>query len=302
MTGDGKKLINFMKTIAHIIVTHAVFLALFAGAAFAFAQEEGGTTDDGTVAGGITADETTDMPDSAIENPDGDEPDSTIPPRNARPVPTNRNSDFAPMMEARQADVEAKKEDRQAAIEERQAVMEEKKEERQAAMEERKAQLQARTQERITNLAANISNRMDSAIARIQNIIDRVQSRIEKLNEYGVDTAAAEAELQRAQEQLDTASAAIADIDNDVTAAVTSEDVRSSWDGVKNKYGSIRENLKQARTQLQATVAALKEAVKNTEGLRKAGEAVRNDGTMGQKNLGTEEETEDDTETDSEIE
>jgi uncharacterized protein (DUF2342 family) len=103
---------------------------------------------------------------------------------------------------------------------------------------------------------------MEAAIERIQNIIDRLGSRFEKLEEMGVETTDAKAGLASAQISVDNASAEIATIDEDVAAAIGSEDARAAWPVVKEKFSNIRDHLKTAHSELRNSVAAVKEAVK----------------------------------------
>ncbi len=137
----------------------------------------------------------------------------------------------------------------------------ERREEIQAQVQERKVALQARAQERITNLAANMSNRMDAVIVRIQNVIDRLDSRIEKIEATGADTTEAKAALASAQLSLNAAARDIADIDNAVANAISSEDARAGWAVVKTKYATIRDHIKTSHAELRSCVSSLKIAV-----------------------------------------
>jgi Skp family chaperone for outer membrane proteins len=146
----------------------------------------------------------------------------------------------------------------------------------QAKQAERRSQLEERAQERITNLAANVSNSMETAITRLQNIIDRLHSRIEKLEALGVDTAKAKTALDSAQLSIDAAITELSDIDEQVAEVVGSEDVKTAWAETRAIYSSVHGHLKTARAELQATVAALKEAAAAAELGRGASAAVRN--------------------------
>ncbi len=154
--------------------------------------------------------------------------------------------------------------------------IDERRAEIQENMTERRAALQEQAQKRIINLAANLSNRLDAVTARLTNIADRLESRIEKLNERGVDTAAAAAELENARASIDAAVATLADIDEVVNDAVGSESPRAAWQTAKTTYMTIREHVMDARESLRTTVALLKEAVKNAVDTSGASDAVRN--------------------------
>jgi hypothetical protein len=129
---------------------------------------------------------------------------------------------------------------------------------RQAVQEGKRTVLNERTQERIINLAANMSNRIEATTARLQNISNRLVSRIEKMEGSEVDTDTAIAALASAQISLDAASAAMENIDTEVTQAVGSEDMRSTWFTVKNTYVTATNHLKTAHSEIVASVAALK--------------------------------------------
>lgn len=174
------------------------------------------------------------------------------------------------------ANTQERQQQREEKVAEFQTNMEERRAEFQAKQEERRAQLQARAQERITNLAANVSNRMEAVTTRLQNIIDRLHSRIEKLEELGVDTTEAKAALDSAQLSVDAAIEALSDIDEQVAEVVGSEDVKTAWTETKTIYSNVHDHLKTARTELQATVAALKKAVAAAELGRGVSDAVRN--------------------------
>jgi len=141
---------------------------------------------------------------------------------------------------------------------------------------ERRAELNDRAKERITNLAANISNRMDAAAARIQDIIIRLESRISKLESAGLDTSEASAALASAQRSINAAVVSLAGIDVTVQTAVTAEDPRAAWQEVRVAYGSIQAQLRTANTEMRASVQALKDAARATDGERGSAAAVQN--------------------------
>jgi len=187
---------------------------------------------------------------------------------------------------AARADIEA---ERAAAVETREAAMSERtttqadarasssaaRADMQQERAERRAELNDRTKERITNLAANISNRMDAAAARMQNIITRLESRIDKLQSAGLNTTEATVALASAQTSIDAAVIALTRIDVTVQTAVTAEDPRAAWEEVKVAYGSIRAQLRTANTEMRASVQALKDAARATDGERGSAAAVQ---------------------------
>lgn len=149
---------------------------------------------------------------------------------------------------------------------------------RQALTTERQSVLSQIRQQRITNLAANISNRMDAAITRLFSIIDRLETRIVTLTQRGVDTAAAEAALQRASLSLAEAQSLMSDIDTLVYQATTSEQPAADWQPLKEHYRTVAGLIRTTHTELRAVIAALKTSVQsNSTG---ASDAVRNDGSI----------------------
>lgn len=147
--------------------------------------------------------------------------------------------------------------------------------ERQQQVEERRTQLQARAQERILNLAANMSNRMEAAIARIENIGIRLENRISKLSTQGINTTEAEASLASAKLSIEAAKLSIAEIDELVTNTVKAEDARKDWIEVRKTFLTTRDHLRTAQTELQASVVALKMALREASAETGVSEAVR---------------------------
>lgn len=149
---------------------------------------------------------------------------------------------------------------------------------RQAPTAERQSALSLVRQQRITNLAANISNRMDAAITRLFSIIDRLETRIVTLTQRGVDTAAAEAALQRASLSLAEAQSLMSDIDTLVYQATTSEQPAADWQPLKERYRTVAGLIRTTHTELRAVIAALKTSVQsNSTG---ASDAVRNNSNV----------------------
>ena len=174
-----------------------------------------------------------------------------------------------------QAEQAAAAEAREAAMSERATTQADARADMQQERAERRAELNDRTKQRVTNLAANISNRMDAAAARMQNIITRLESRIDKLQSAGLNTTEATVALASAQTSIDAAVIALTRIDVTVQTAVTAEDPRAAWEEVKVAYGSIRAQLRTAITEMRASVQALKDAARATDGERGSAAAVQ---------------------------
>ncbi|MFT7644898.1 MAG: hypothetical protein ACI9BF_000563 [Candidatus Paceibacteria bacterium] len=270
-----------MKVITHIIVTHAIFLALFTGAALALAQEEEPVDCTADVMqcsdGSYVSRSGSEC--SFAECPAEDSIDETGTTSNE--VSSDRTGIISP--EERRDALEQKQEGRQQVLENiqevtavRQAQMEDRKTAAEDNIAVRRAALQDRAKERIINLAANVSNRMDAVIERIQNIIDRIESRMEKLAENGVDTSDAKDHLALAQTALDAALSGMSTIDATVDTAVNSEDVRAYWVEVKAQFARVRGSLKTAHTEIRVAVTSLKVAVVETQSERGVSDAVRN--------------------------
>ncbi|MCA9358509.1 hypothetical protein KC902_04590 [Candidatus Kaiserbacteria bacterium] len=236
-----------MKTITNILITHALFLALFAGAAYALAEEETSSPTDRRA-----------------------EMQATI---------AERKAEFASTTEAKRAEFQENMDERREEMENKRAEIasstDAKRAEIKERVEERRTELQERAQERITNLAANMSNRMDAVIGRLNNIIDRLETRISKLTEAGIDTEEANAALASAKLSVDAAAQLIANIDTAVADAVGAEDARAGWAETKAQYTAIRDHIKTAHTELRNTVAALKAAISAAGYGAGSSEAVR---------------------------
>ena len=150
---------------------------------------------------------------------------------------------------------------REASSTERQEIREERQTERVEVREERRASLASFRQDRIINLAANISNRMDAATERLFNLIGRLESRMQKMEQNGYNTGAAAAKLREASQTLAEAKTAMADIDALVYAATTSEQPRSNWQAVRERYVVVGGLIRQTHTELREALSLLKTAV-----------------------------------------
>tara|TARA_B100000508_G_scaffold134553_1_gene125396 strand:- start:429 stop:1169 length:741 start_codon:yes stop_codon:yes gene_type:complete len=231
-----------MKSLTNILISHALFLGIFAIAAVALAQETNTTAAEQMEATRVQMQEQQ----QAIQE---------------------RQQEAQENMETRRAEIASTSAAKREGMQER--------------VDERRAQLQERAQTRITNLAANVSNRMDAMIERLQNIIDRIDSRIDKLQENNVDTSDAEASLASAQLSVDAAAAEIANIDSLVAEVAGSEDVRAAWATLKLQYQTIKDYLKTGHTELRNTVASLKAAAREASAGNGVSDAVRAEPSFG---------------------
>lgn len=145
-------------------------------------------------------------------------------------------------------------ESRQASSSLRQAARTEERAERQAA-------LASFRQERVINLAANISNRMDAAVERLFDLVARLETRLQKLEQTGIDTSAAGSKLREASSTLAEAKTALSDIDALVYAATTSEQPRTKWQAVRERYTTVGSLIRTAHGELREAVALIKVAM-----------------------------------------
>ena len=262
-----------MKSISNILISHAIFIAIFAFAAYALAQEEVDCTADAKQ-----------CPDGSYVGRSGPNCEfKTCPTETTDPNMDARQVAQQEALQKRQETLEAKKEALAEAREEngtstefRQTQIEEKRQKIQNTITDRRAQLDERAQERITKLSAGISYRMEAVITRFSNIISRIESRIIKSNALGIDTTKANNALASAKLSVEAATEEISNIDIIVYEAITSEDATTGWNTAKTKYASTRNHLLTAHNELRTCVSALKEAIATNENIG-VSEALRND-------------------------
>lgn len=220
----------------HLLLLLLTFLALFAGAAsFALAQ--------GTAEVGVEAEASVD---ADIQSEIDTSSEQTASDGNA----TERDQEAADRQAERAGTMEQRQGDRTDAAEARGELS-----------TERKTALQQLAQTRITNLAANMSNRMEAAIGRMRNVIARLESRMDKLDERGIETVAARAELSVAVRHINEAAATLGNIDAEVAAFVGSENPRETWKNVKALFESSRDSLRLAHASLKKVIELLREAI-----------------------------------------
>jgi hypothetical protein len=114
-------------------------------------------------------------------------------------------------------------------------------------------------QQRVINLSANISNRMEAVIERLTNIIDRLETRMSTLRATGVNTTAAEAELQNAALKLANARQLLSTIDIDVYGAATAANPYTTWLTVRSKYQNAGSEVRAAYQSLRTIIALLRQ-------------------------------------------
>lgn len=145
-------------------------------------------------------------------------------------------------------------------IEERKDIIETKKEAVQENITERKSALRANVQDRIFNLSKNITNRMQAAIIRIEDISKRLDSRLTKMLKDGYDVEEAQSLLNDSNAARTRAEIALEGIDTIVEQAITSDDARTSFIDVRNRFKQARTEIIRSHELLRAAVIAAKAA------------------------------------------
>ncbi len=126
--------------------------------------------------------------------------------------------------------------------------------------EVRRAALSAIAQVSLTNLAANLSNRLDAYVRRITNVTTRLESRATRMKAEGIDVSAAEAKINDAKRELDSARGTLATIDIEVAAFVGSQNPRERWQTLRTSYESARTAIFAAHKATVEAVLLLKTA------------------------------------------
>lgn len=143
---------------------------------------------------------------------------------------------------------------------------------------DRRTALDARSQERMLNLSANVSNRFDALIARLVKITERLESRTQKLSDQGYDLSEAKEQLAFARLALNSASTEISQIDNAVSSAITSENVRAKWSAVKSIYINTQTQLITAKQYLGSVLMVLKLTIQNPVTVESETSTLNNEG------------------------
>lgn len=120
------------------------------------------------------------------------------------------------------------------------------------------AELSVQVQNRVINLSRNIQNRQNAAVQRLEQILSRMDSRIQKLNAQGTDTTQAEEIFMRATDKLREAKDLLATTDQNVIAAVSSDNPVKAFVDVKMQFQMVTYALQDAYTHLQTTIGLLK--------------------------------------------
>ena len=123
------------------------------------------------------------------------------------------------------------------------------------------AALSETAQNRIRNLTDIMSDRMDGAVKRLQNVHDRLDTRLMKVGETGADVSIARANLQIAQNQLDTARTTLSNIDSNVDGFLGSNNPQENWLEVKRLYNETTTSIVAAHTTLKLTLTDTEQAM-----------------------------------------
>jgi chromosome segregation ATPase len=140
-----------------------------------------------------------------------------------------------------------------------------------------KAALAEKLQNRIYNLTSNISRRMQAAVDRLLNIADRLDSRALKMQNAGMDTAAADQAIEEARNALSAANDVLRD---NLGSFVGSDNPRQAFAETRTKLADAHTKIREARESLRTALRALKEAAAAAPGAG-VSEAVRSDNATG---------------------
>lgn len=175
--------------------------------------------------------------------------------------------------EARQLLLQDRIEAHRADVAAKQAVLEE----RRTNATERRAALSNERQQRLSTFITTFQDRALNATEMLWNVYDRIETRARELALRGVDVDPTMAKLEEAEATLTEITELLADIDTNVTYALTSEDPKTDLADLREIFATIRDLLKETRTLLREAVAALKDAVVDASLGRGASDAVSND-------------------------
>jgi chromosome segregation ATPase len=120
--------------------------------------------------------------------------------------------------------------------------------------------LTPRAQERIINLSANMSNRIEAMEERLSRISARLESRLNKMTATGLETQEAAQQLAEANQRLSEVRGRLTTIDADVINAVTAESPVVKIIELQRSYRTMANTLRNAHTDLIATLVLLKQA------------------------------------------
>ena len=132
----------------------------------------------------------------------------------------------------------------------------------------RQAELRLRVIERIKKVFSKILARLEAALARLDKIEQRIATRIDKLKDKGVDTIAAEQQLEEAESMGAAAAQAI----DDAQAAIDAIDPESST--VRDGVHAARDAQRGAKQALKNYHKALVEAIRELKAARELREAT----------------------------
>ena len=148
-----------------------------------------------------------------------------------------------------------------------------------ASSTEKRAELQERRQENVEKIKTQVRERMrkfigviierlEAAVLRMEKLIERISSRIEKLKEKGVDTLKAEEYLEAAKTDVGQARTIIEGIPAALEDALLSEELRGSFEGIRELIQNVKEEVRSAHENIKNAVKTLKDELRlrsNTE-------------------------------------
>jgi HPt (histidine-containing phosphotransfer) domain-containing protein len=126
-----------------------------------------------------------------------------------------------------------------------------------------KAKISERRKERVRRFFSRLIKRFEAAISRLEKLIARIESRLDKIEsaKTNTDTSSIRDELNKAKENLSSARAAIAD------AKPSLEEILAS-DNPKEAFGTVRDLIKEVKTELIETHRILVHVIGEIRGLR----------------------------------
>lgn len=128
--------------------------------------------------------------------------------------------------------------------------------------------------QKVLNQAETVSKEFGASILRLENIINRLQSRLAQLENENADTSLAQAKLDEAKRELESARTVFAML-NIVDAAADSGSPREKFAVVRARYMIIRGSLSETHDLLTEAVTLSREALQRAEAERKMTEAFK---------------------------
>ncbi len=117
--------------------------------------------------------------------------------------------------------------------------------------------------ERILAMINNMSARVDAILGRLSHIADRIEARIRILTDEGIDTTAAQAELNTAKNALDNANAIFSRITAEARAAIMAGNPRQALVEFRSSMQLVRTEIQTAHQALRSAIEAMKRSSGN---------------------------------------